>query len=127
MEKLHADLKYWQRQLRLDGLDINLSWFVERDDEGLVGGDCRAELETDVIWIRICHPDEMSKEIGKDYFHNDFEVILVHELVHAVNSTWQCGKVFEKMTENNPIFSLWEQSIHTIAEALVRGRRGMTR
>ena len=127
-QKLASNLIYWQKQLRLDGLDIRLQFNTEREEDGvLVGGECVAQIENNFIIIRLCPPEEMENEPLKHLFCNDYEVILVHELLHGVNSSWQCGKLFNKLTEDDPIYSLWEQSIHTIAEALVRARRGITR
>jgi hypothetical protein len=65
-------------------------------------------------------------------FGEDYECILVHELIHVLNFTWDGNSKIASYLipdeDNNEVLGqLYEASINALAEALVRARRGITR
>lgn len=123
--KLQLDLKYWQRQLRLDDVDIELRWLQWDEHPDKVGYFDDASA-AQLFEIGLRHPYQKQTMPCVREFNGDYEVILVHELLHARYSRWYSGEVVEILSEgvSNELF---EVSIDAIAEALVRARRGITR
>ena len=127
MNKLHADLAYWQRELRLDGVEIELRW--------LEFGDCKDERAVGKFFsfspahrfqIGIA-PDDLREFDAIGMFNTDNEVILVHELLHILDCRWTENSDVVDAFQNEAIKYHHEIALDTVAEALVRARRGMTR
>jgi hypothetical protein len=126
MDGLKSDLAYWQRQLRLDNLDISLRFSIPKDanedgnyDLGFVEVGCGYINYYDIALIP---PDK------REYttFNTDYEVILVHELLHVRDVEWmESGRVFKD--KKGMLRRTYEWAIDCTAEALVRARRGVTR
>jgi hypothetical protein len=124
MEQLQADLKHWQRELRLDDVDIEIRW-LNRDERHEKLGYFDDLSLAQLYSIGIRHPEHRTMA-GLRHFNADYEVILVHELIHARNSRWYTTEIAE-IIEEELANSLYEVSLDAIAEALVRARRGITR
>jgi hypothetical protein len=125
MKQLHDDLAYWKRQLRLDDLDITLRWMAQHERDGDVGVHYPEPLcHRHVIAVR--HPDHLST-FEKKEFSADYEVILVHEVLHCRENRWKETQEMREALENELVQHNYEISLDAIAEALVRARRGITR
>jgi hypothetical protein len=125
MEQLHLDLTHWQRELRLDDIDIELRWMQWDEYPGKVGYWIDYS-NSQLIEISFRQPIHKRSMDGVREFNSSYEVILVHELIHARNSRWYSGEVMEILGEGVSN-ELYEISVDAIAEALVRARRGMNR
>jgi hypothetical protein len=126
-EKLNNDLAYWKNQLRLDGVEIELRWLTydEVASDSRVGqweNMSRAHLFRIGIAPYNLRPLECS-----DLFNCDYEVTLVHELLHIVNSAWMDKGGIPQAMENDVLAELENDANDTVAEALVRARRGIKR
>ncbi len=125
-EKLQLDLKYWQRQLRLDDVDIEMRWLQwDEFPESAARFEDNSSVHMFVIAFRPPHQLYSMPNIAS--FNCDYEVILVHELLHARNSRWYCNDAVLEILEDGLGNRMLEESIDCIAEALVRARRGITR
>lgn len=124
-KKLQLDLKYWKMQLRLDDVDIDMRWMEWHEyPERLAQFDDLSLVHLFIVAFRKPH-HKCSMATGTG-FNSDYEVCLVHELLHIRNHRWYCEEVKDILDEgvNN---SLYEVSLDATAEALVRARRGITR
>lgn len=125
-EELVGWKDYWQRQLRLDHLDIILReaelWELRSNEIAInrVVGYSRAMVVLEPAKDRMPSQD--------DHFHYDREVQLVHELLHIKESEWrERPEVSKVMDEDKWLKQLHEDSLDAMAEALVRARRGQLR
>ena len=126
MTKLNADLAYWQRQLRLDNMDIKLRWMVDREDEDALAKNFPQNNNHNAL-IALRNPNDIPKMWLKD-FSSDMEVNLVHELLHIRDYGWAHSNHFDHLfTNDDTLQRHHEMSIDAVAEALVRARRGMMR
>ena len=125
-EKLQLDLKYWQRELRLDDMDIELRWLAW-DEHPNDAGRFDDFYNVHAFSIGVRPPHQLLSIPNYREFNCDYEVILVHELLHARNSRWYCNDEILEILEEEPLHRFFEESIDVIAEALVRARRGITR
>jgi hypothetical protein len=127
MKQLHSDLIYWQRELRLDGVEIELRWleFEDVKDEKVVGK-FFSFSPSHRFEIGIA-PDLMRELNGIGIFNTDNEVILIHELLHIVDCRWMENNESEEVFRNEAIKYHHEIALDSVAEALVRARRGMKR
>lgn len=117
-------LDFWQRELRLDHWDIECR-FANTDEIDSMGRSCAARYHRAQILLRPevdrC-PDDNSR------FRLDFEVIVVHELIHIKESQWRDNpRVVDILDKDEWVQRLHEDSLDAIAEALVRARRGISR
>lgn len=127
MKELHEHLAYWQRQLRLDGVEIKLRWMnfdecKENDALGVWYNYSPAHL----FEIGFAHTFYRESECS-ELFNCDYEVILVHELLHILDSSWEDKREVQQAFENEVIKELQNNTNDIVAEALVRARRGITR
>ena len=136
MEQLQADLKHWQRELRLDGVEIKIEWIEENKNKGKKFDYCTLgymeEFSGSFLYIiKIANQGKL-KGHESAQFGEDYECILVHELIHVLNFTWDGNSKIASYLipdeDNNEVLGqLYEASINALAEALVRARRGITR
>jgi hypothetical protein len=124
MQKLRSDLSYWQRQLRLDNLDITLEWSESGAEDGAAGFVDIRQGYISYYGINMIHPSDKMEE---DHFNTDYEVILVHELLHVRDAEWEGDKRLAAKEKDHLLHRNYEWAIDCTAEALVRARRGMTR
>jgi len=128
MCKLHADLAYWQRQLRLDDIDIQLRWLDKEEEEPDVDGQMDGALTNNKCLISIRNPEHRPiLQKWQERFGEDYEVTLVHELLHVRDENWRCVEKMWKLQKDDTLNSLYERDIDAVAEALVRARRGIQR
>ena len=136
MDKLNADLTYWQRELRLDGIEIEIRWMDKDINEGkelsyaLLG--CMEEYNGSFLYVIKIENQGKLKSRESASFGEDYECILVHELIHILNFRWETStKIFSHLISgkrtNEILGELYEMTINVLAEALVRARRGMKR
>lgn len=102
---LQANLRYWQRALRLLDWDIEVSWVPHLDDDGL--NDTTLPLKVALIQIY----DGLATDKHKA------EVTLVHELLHVHFEFIKCKKKGLRLM-------LLEQAVETLANSLVKLRHG---
>jgi recombinational DNA repair protein RecR len=127
MEQLHADLKHWQRELRLEDFDIEIRWMA-RGEEHEKLGKCYDYSLSQLFIIAVEHPDRRAMMENVRPFNGDFEVILVHELLHSRDIRWRgFSEIQSLLNENETLNELYEISLDAVAEALVRARRRITR
>ena len=136
MDQLHAYLAYWQRELRLDGVEIKIEWIEENENKGKKFDYCNLghmeEFSGSFLYIiKIANQGKL-KGHESAQFGEDYECILVHELIHVLNFTWDGNSKIASYLipdeDNNEVLGqLYEASINALAEALVRARRGITR
>jgi hypothetical protein len=124
MQKLHFDLNYWQRELRIENIDIELRWLSKEEapDKFALSWPY-LELHYAVLAFQL--PQNCLCMIHRS-FNSDYEVVLVHELLHVRDSNWRSSEIRELLDEEVTL-ELYEISIDAVAEALVRARRGMKR
>lgn len=126
LDLAHEHLSYWQRQLRLDHIDVEISFYAA-EDNGPNLGTCLVAPSRHMQKIQLRHPDQKC-ERDKAFFRRDLEVVIVHELLHTKETPWRdhpsVDEVFEK---DKWLRALHEDSMDAIAEALVRARRGLQR
>lgn len=117
-------LRYWQRELRLDHWDIEMR-FANVDEIPGHGQSSSARYHRGVILLRPTQdrcPDDNSR------FRLSYEVIIVHELLHILESVWRDNpKVEEVLDKDTWIRRLHENTLDATAEALVRARHGTQR
>lgn len=136
MDKLHADLAYWQRELRLDGVEIKIEWIEENENKWKEFSSCTLgqmeEFSGSFLYvIKIANQGKL-KGHESACFGEDYECILVHELIHVLNFPWENNsKIIPHLIPdedtNEALKELYEAGINALAEALVRARRGITR
>ena len=124
MKKLSDDLKYWQRELRIDDIDVELSWLEWDQYPDLVARyEDRSSIHLfEIAFRRPAHLQTMAIR----QFNGDYEVALVHELVHCRNRHWFTLEIADILGEG-VLNELYEVSVDATAEALVRARRGIIR
>ena len=124
MEKIHVDIKHWQRELRIENIDIEIRWLAtgEAPDKFAMNW-VYEELHFATIGFQL--PQNRNCLIVRS-FNSDYEVVLVHELLHVRDSNWRSSEIQELLDEEVTNV-LYEISLDAIAEALVRARRGTTR
>jgi len=136
MDQLHAYLAYWQRELRLDGVEIKIEWIEENENKGKKFDYCNLgnmeEFSGSFLYIIKIENQGKLKGHESAQFGEDYECILVHELIHVLNFTWDRNSnivpyLIPEEDTNEVLGQLYEASINAIAEALVRARRGMKR
>jgi len=116
---------YWQRELRLDHLDIEVE-LMPRDEDGVLALSLIAPLHHRQR-LRIRHPENRKPSELHD-MRQDLETAIVHELLHTKEIPWRDHPSVQKvMDEDNWLKHLHEDSVDAIAEALVRARRGKRR
>lgn len=122
--QLQEYLAFWKRELRLDHWDIEMR-YAAVDEITSMGNSCAARYHRAQILLRSPQdrcPDDESR------FRLDYEVIVVHELIHILESVWRDNpKVEEVLDKDEWIRRLHENTLDATAEALVRVRRGMVR
>lgn len=122
--QLQEYLAFWKRELRLDHWDIEMR-YAAVDEITSQGTSCAARYHRAQILLRSPQdrcPDDDSR------FRLDYEVIVVHELLHILESVWRDNpKVEEVLDKDEWIRRLHENTLDATAEALVRVRRGMVR
>lgn len=124
ISNLRLHLVYWQRQLRLDHWDIELR-FAGTDE--IEGQGKSAVTVFHKARILLCPQVDRSPSL-KTIFRLDYEVVIVHELLHILESVWRDNpNVRDVMDEDEWIRQLHENSLDATAEALVRVRRGLER
>ena len=124
MEKLHSDLKHWQRELRIENIDIEMRWlYKEEAPDKFALNWVYPELHYALLAFQL--PQNRLCLICRS-FNSDYEVVLVHELLHVRDSNWRSSEIRELLDEEVTL-ELYEISIDAVAEALVRARRGMKR
>lgn len=123
MYKLRLDLGYWQRQLRLDDKEFQIRWLSKGEEDGARGA-CEEYTYAHRFVILVQHPDDIDRECE---FNSDYEVVLVHELLHARQEAWICSKIDRIFKTHEVQHQIYEVSHDAIAEALVRARRGIQR
>ena len=124
MDKLRNYLAYWQRELRLDNLDITLAWMESGEEDGAQGCVDIRQGYISYYAIKIIHPTDKGEE---QHFDADYEVILVHELLHVRDAEWEGDKRLTAKEKDHLLQRNYEWAIDCTAEALVRARRGITR
>ena len=126
LDEAYLHLNYWQRQLRLDQLDIEIVLMRPNEKKGRLA-DCKAAPPYNRQTIRIRHPDDRPASDTRD-FNLELEVVLVHELLHTKEIPWRDHpKVSLAIDKDEWLKQLHEDSLDAVAEALVRARRGILR
>lgn len=124
LQQASEHLSYWKRQLRLDHWDIEMR-YAAVDEIRSMGNSFAARYHRAQILLRSPQdrcPDDESR------FRLDYEVIIVHELLHILESVWRDNpKVEEVLDKDEWIKRLHEDTLDATAEALVRARRGIQR
>lgn len=124
MEELQTLLKHWQRELRLDHWDIQMRYAAIDEIPGH-GQSCAARYHR--AQILLIDPKDRTAD-AESRFRLDYEVIVVHELLHIQESIWRDNpKVEDVLDKDEWIRRCHENTMDATAEALVRARRGMTR
>jgi hypothetical protein len=127
MEQLQADLKHWQRELRLEDFDIEIRWMARGEEPEKLGRFYDYSL-SQLFIIAIEHPDRRAMMDHIRPLNGDYEVVLVHELLHARDVRWRGHLDIQGLlNEQETLNELYEISLDAVAEALVRARRGITR
>lgn len=127
LEQAQEYLSYWQPQLRLDHVDIEIYIMRPEEREHSILADCRQSPPYHTQKIKIRNPSDRTERDG-EYFRRDLEVCVVHELLHTKEIPWyDHPKVKEVIDKDEWLNQLHEDSLDAIAEALVRARRGMKR
>ena len=125
--KAQEYLDYWQPQLRLEHIDIELCLMRPEEREHSILADCRQSPPYHTQKIKIRNPDDRT-ERDKTMLRRDLEVCVVHELLHTKEIPWyDHPKVKEVIDKDEWLNQLHEDSLDAIAEALVRARRGVKR
>lgn len=126
LRQAYEHLAYWQRELRLDHLDIEVFVMAPEENKGHLA-DCKIAPGRHRQRIGIRSPDDRTPQ---DYavFRRDLEVVIVHELLHTKECPWRDHpKVDDAFDKDKWLVELHEDSLDAVAEALVRARRGMRR
>ena len=124
MDQLQADLKYWQRELRLQDIDIIVLWMTKDDVEnGDILGSCemRMDINTSILSIN------RNNMAGDCQTRVPYEQTIIHELLHVVMYFWENDSKCNSLGKNRTIYTLYESSLDRIADALYRGRYGRWR
>ena len=125
IEDIRANyLNFWQRELRLDHWDIECR-FANVDEIQGHGQSCAARYHRAQILLR---PEADRCPDDNARFRLNYEVIIVHELIHIKESQWRDNPIVEAVLDKDEwIRRQHEDSLDAIAEALVRARRGIVR
>jgi hypothetical protein len=124
MEKLQADLKHWQRELRIEDIDIELRWLAKEEIPDKFAANW-VYAQTHFATLAFQLPQNRNYLILRP-FNSDYEVVLVHELLHVRDSDWRSTEIQELLADEVTA-ELYEIAIDAVAEALVRARRGIIR
>lgn len=128
-QALHQAYEYlslWQRELRLDHIDVEIVFNSPEESNGHLGT-CKIAYGRHRQKIELRHPSEMT-ERDKTILRRDPEVVIVHELLHTKEATWRDHPAVDKVfLDDKWLNSLHEDSLDAVAEALVRARRGIRR
>lgn len=126
LRQAYEYLTYWQKQLRLDHIDVEIVLYSPEENNGNLAT-CKIAFSRHRQKIEIRHPDDKS-ERDRNIFRRDLEVIIVHELLHTKEMLWRdhpsIDDVFQK---DRWLTGLHEDSLDAVSEALVRARRGIVR
>ena len=115
IEKLVA---LWTKRLRVQDWDISVKIVPQSLlAENNTLGQCELSNTKREAFISILNPEFRLKDDGST---EDFETILVHELLHIVFPARQLGI---KIDDKNPAFAEYERGIDATARALVGGYR----
>ncbi len=126
INEAYGYLSYWQRQLRLDHLDISIEIMRPSEKRGTLADSSEAP-PYHCQRLRIRHPEDRT-ESDRKIFRFDLEVCIVHELLHTKEIPWRDNpKVKEIIDKDEWLKQLHEDSLDAVAEALVRARRGIVR
>ncbi len=118
-------LAYWQPELRLDHLDIDLQLMRREERDELAYSSIAPFHHRQKLRIR--HPEDRCPTDLRD-MRRDLEVAVVHELLHMKESPWRDHPdVAKLLDEDKWLKQLHENSLDAVAEALVRARRGERR
>ncbi len=110
-KELVALCRAWQEILKISDWDVEIKFDKPRDMPDGIIGLCRPMTTQKYARVSILHPTDMDPS-------EDFETVLVHELLHIVFHGELIG-IPRKGVES----VLFEQAIQATAEALVRGYR----
>lgn len=125
IEELKEIMKFWQRELRLDHWDIEIRFAAKEELYYSQGNSCAGRYHRAQIRLK---PESERTRDEIDRFLLDYEVVIVHELLHIKESVWRDNpKVEEVLDKDEWIRRLHEDSLDATAEALVRARHGWTR
>ena len=125
IEKANEYVSYWQEQLRLDHVDIEVILMRKEENDNLA--QCTVAFGRHRQKILVRHPADRSDRDRED-FRRDLEVCVVHELLHTKEATWRDHpSVDDVFNKDRWLNGLHEDSLDAMAEALVRTRRGITR
>lgn len=127
MDEIRGHLLHWQRELRLDGADVELRWMEKDEDHPDLIGRCDSESESSYFIISFRHPDHRQEKARQRIFNSDWEVVLVHELLHVRDDNWRSDRRIWKVLKEEVPSQVYEIAIDAVAEALVRARRGLRR
>ena len=116
---LQRRLVYWQRLLRLQDWYVNARWCTASEISGKVSQVTLHSVKRNAIILvgrpdNYEHRDENTEDA--DWAVLDWEVALVHELLHLHFSPFEAD-------EDSPQQVTQEQAIHSIAAALVEAER----
>ena len=119
IEALRKLCVWWQKELRLEHIDIHVRYAEKRELFTEWGRTTRGDDSTHAD-IVICPPEFCSQDT---HCITDTEVILVHELMH-VREEWDGEpKWIELRNSCKTIYLMHERGIERTAQALVRLRR----
>lgn len=106
-------LTYWQKAMKLSDWDVRLK--IVRQHDLLEGTQAMIESNHDhrIATVSICDPHDYQPQ---EFWPQDMEVSLVHELVHL--TFWWLNPEKESLQQ-----TLEEQSVEAVAQALVEQRR----
>jgi hypothetical protein len=126
LAKANENVAHWQRELRLDHIDFEVSFFKpDGNDDNL--GRCKIAPARHRQTIELRHPTNCCDR-DRSIFRRDPEVVIVHELLHTKEALWRDHPSIDKpFQEDKWLSGLHEDSLDAIAEALVRARRGIKR
>jgi hypothetical protein len=126
MNEAKEYLSYWQRELRLDHMDIYMDFFRPEEETAGVLGTCKCAPSYHCQRILLRNPLDRT-ELDRTDFQKDLEVTIVHELLHTKEFPWRDHPEVEKAMSDPWIKQRHEDSLDAVAEALVRTRRGIKR
>jgi hypothetical protein len=126
LRQARAYVSHWQRELRLDHVDIEVVLGVVEEFRDELAN-CKEAPSRHRQKIILRHPSERTEADKRD-FRRELEVCIVHELLHTKEFPWRDHpKVTAVMDEDRWLNRLHEDSLDAVAEALVRARRGIRR
>ena len=124
VEQLQIDLKYWQRELRIEHIDIHFRWLAKGENSNVYATTWTyPKIHFAIIAFNL--PQNRNAEIDLE-FNGSYEVVLVHELLHVRDSNWRSSRI-QELLDDEVTDELYEISVDAVAEALVRARRGIKR